>query len=150
MDCGLLYDNWMKCPIIDGSFLFRENAPRGGASTALGLPPDLGSIHPSQPIHQSACRGRYRSLLKTGDSGADTCGLVEALRKDKTYRRYASGVERALSLFDSTLQEWADYISFLGRLLKVWRSSTAEERSQDSTPRLVVTSPSLQYQGGAV
>ena len=40
-------------------------------------------------------------------------------RKDKHYRRYASGVERALSLFDTALQEWADYISFLGRLLKV-------------------------------
>ncbi|CAG8949634.1 hypothetical protein HYFRA_00007868 [Hymenoscyphus fraxineus] len=38
--------------------------------------------------------------------------------KDKNYRRYASGVERALSLFDTNLQEWADYISFLGRLLK--------------------------------
>ncbi len=28
-------------------------------------------------------------------------------------------MERALSLFDTALQEWADYISFLGRLLKV-------------------------------
>lgn len=43
----------------------------------------------------------------------------EHLRKDKNYRRYASTVERALSLFDTTLQEWADYISFLSRLLKV-------------------------------
>lgn len=41
-------------------------------------------------------------------------------RKDKGFRRYASGVERALSLFDTALQEWADYISFLGRLLKVY------------------------------
>jgi hypothetical protein len=41
------------------------------------------------------------------------------LKKDKNYRRYASTVERALSLFDTTLQEWADYISFLSRLLKV-------------------------------
>lgn len=40
-------------------------------------------------------------------------------RKDKIYRRYASGIERALSLFDTALQEWADYISFLGRLHKV-------------------------------
>lgn len=42
-----------------------------------------------------------------------------ANRKDKGYRRYASNVERALSLFDTALQEWADYIAFLGRLLKV-------------------------------
>ncbi|KAI5866972.1 putative regulator of reproduction dopa [Durotheca rogersii] len=38
--------------------------------------------------------------------------------KDKHYRKYASGVERALSLFDTALEEWADYISFLSRLLK--------------------------------
>ena len=44
---------------------------------------------------------------------------VGILKKDKSYRRYAAGVERALSLFDTALQEWADYISFLSRLLKV-------------------------------
>lgn len=38
--------------------------------------------------------------------------------KDKNYRRYALGVERALSTFDTAQQEWADYISFLSRLLK--------------------------------
>ncbi|KAH8704781.1 cellular morphogenesis regulator dopa [Talaromyces proteolyticus] len=46
----------------------------------------------------------------------------EHLKKDKNYRRYASTVERALSLFDTTLQEWADYISFLSRLLKALQS----------------------------
>ena len=44
---------------------------------------------------------------------------VGGSRKDKGYRRYASNVERALSVFDSALQEWADYIAFIGRLLKV-------------------------------
>lgn len=44
--------------------------------------------------------------------------FLGSLKKDKNYRRYASSVERALSLFDNTLQEWADYISFLSRLLK--------------------------------
>lgn len=44
---------------------------------------------------------------------------LEPLKKDKNYRRYATTVERALSLFDTALQEWADYISFLSRLLKV-------------------------------
>ena len=43
-------------------------------------------------------------------------GLV---KKDKNYRRYASGIERVLSSFETTVDEWADYISFLGRLLKV-------------------------------
>ena len=41
------------------------------------------------------------------------------LKKDKAFRRYESNVERALALFDTPQQEWADYISFLGRLLKV-------------------------------
>lgn len=40
------------------------------------------------------------------------------MTKDKSFRRYAASIDRALGLFDSTLQEWADYISFLGRLLK--------------------------------
>lgn len=43
-------------------------------------------------------------------------------RKDKNYRRYASNMERALSVFDSALQEWADYIAFLGKLLKALQS----------------------------
>ncbi|KZF24364.1 hypothetical protein L228DRAFT_266707 [Xylona heveae TC161] len=42
----------------------------------------------------------------------------EELKKDKSYRRYASNVARVLALFETALQEWADYISFLGRLLK--------------------------------
>ena len=46
----------------------------------------------------------------------------EGPKKDKVYRRYASNVERALSLFDTALQEWADYIAFLGRLLKALQS----------------------------
>ncbi|PYH91975.1 hypothetical protein BO71DRAFT_458677 [Aspergillus ellipticus CBS 707.79] len=47
-------------------------------------------------------------------------------KKDKNYRRYASTVERALSLFDTALQEWADYISFLSRLLKALQSHPAD------------------------
>ncbi|KAM3531165.1 hypothetical protein NHJ13051_000929 [Beauveria bassiana] len=45
-------------------------------------------------------------------------GAEEAPAKDKAYRRYASGVEKALSLFETALEEWADYISFLNRVLK--------------------------------
>ncbi|KAI1408841.1 putative regulator of reproduction dopa [Hypoxylon sp. FL1857] len=46
--------------------------------------------------------------------------------KDKHYRKYASGVERALSLFDTALEEWADYISFLSRLLKALQARQAD------------------------
>ncbi|KAI1265986.1 putative regulator of reproduction dopa [Xylariaceae sp. FL1019] len=45
--------------------------------------------------------------------------------RDKHYRKYASGVERALSLFDTALEEWADYISFLSRLLKALQARQA-------------------------
>ena len=45
--------------------------------------------------------------------------LTALLKRDKGYRRYASTVERVLAQFDTAVEEWADYISFLGRLLKV-------------------------------
>ncbi|KAF2641198.1 hypothetical protein P280DRAFT_548946 [Massarina eburnea CBS 473.64] len=47
-------------------------------------------------------------------------------KKDKNFRRYAAGVERALALWDTAQQEWADYISFLGRLLKALQSHPPE------------------------
>ncbi|KAL6403574.1 Protein dopey [Ilyonectria robusta] len=45
-------------------------------------------------------------------------GGDELPAQDKTYRKYAHGVDRALVLFETALEEWADYISFLNRLLK--------------------------------
>jgi hypothetical protein len=50
---------------------------------------------------------------------ADALTVEDVPLKDKHHRKYASGVDRALSLFDTALEEWADYISFLNRLLKV-------------------------------
>ncbi|KAG8629819.1 hypothetical protein KVT40_001438 [Elsinoe batatas] len=44
--------------------------------------------------------------------------VEESLKNDKATRRYASGIEKALASFDSSQQEWADYIAFLGRLLR--------------------------------
>ncbi|RDA92653.1 hypothetical protein CP533_1456 [Ophiocordyceps camponoti-saundersi (nom. inval.)] len=38
--------------------------------------------------------------------------------RDKAYRKYVVSVEKVLSQFETTLEEWADYISFLNRLLK--------------------------------
>ena len=43
----------------------------------------------------------------------------ERLLKDKHFRKYAAVVDKALSFFETALEEWADYISFLNRLLKV-------------------------------
>ncbi|KAH9819402.1 cellular morphogenesis regulator DopA like protein [Teratosphaeria destructans] len=42
-------------------------------------------------------------------------GLFKA---DKSLRRYAALVNRALGTWETSPQEWADYIAFLGRLLK--------------------------------
>ncbi|KAJ6784133.1 hypothetical protein PWT90_09007 [Aphanocladium album] len=56
-------------------------------------------------------------------------GGEEAPTKDKAYRRYASGVEKALSLFETALEEWADYISFLNRVLKALQA-----RPSSNTP----------------
>ncbi|KAI1093583.1 putative regulator of reproduction dopa [Rostrohypoxylon terebratum] len=56
-------------------------------------------------------------------------GAEDTPIKDKHYRKYASGVERALSLFDTALEEWADYISFLSRLLKALQARQASTTS---------------------
>ncbi|KAJ5773269.1 Dopey N-terminal [Penicillium paradoxum] len=67
-------------------------------------------------------------------------GKEGSLKKDKTYRRYASSVERALSLFDNALQEWADYISFLSRLLKALQTHPPD---QPIVPHKVLVSKRL-------
>lgn len=54
------------------------------------------------------------------------CVEDDAPIQDKAYRKYALGVDRALTLFETALQEWADYISFLNRLLKVRHLSCCE------------------------
>ena len=48
------------------------------------------------------------------------------VKRDKGYKRYEAAVERALALFDSALQEWADYIAFLGRLAKALQTRPAD------------------------
>ncbi|KAL2154331.1 hypothetical protein VTH82DRAFT_3007 [Thermothelomyces myriococcoides] len=71
--------------------------------------PGRRSVSPDSSGGDSPAPRQWRNQL----------GAEEAQQpKDKHYRKYASGIERALSLFDTALQEWADYISFLNRLLK--------------------------------
>ena len=41
---------------------------------------------------------------------------------DKTFRKYAAIIERALSSWEISPEEWADYIAFLARLLKAVQS----------------------------
>ncbi|GKT41980.1 protein dopey [Colletotrichum spaethianum] len=77
----------------------------------MALEPGSGrrSVSPESSGRESPLPRQWRNQL----------GAEEAPIKDKHYRKYASGIERALSLFETALQEWADYISFLNRLLKV-------------------------------
>ncbi|KAK1600247.1 Dopey, N-terminal-domain-containing protein [Colletotrichum navitas] len=76
----------------------------------MALEPGSGrrSVSPESSGRDSPLPRQWRNQL----------GAEEAPIKDKHYRKYASGIERALSLFETALQEWADYISFLNRLLK--------------------------------
>ncbi|CAK7223906.1 hypothetical protein SBRCBS47491_005367 [Sporothrix bragantina] len=75
---------------------------------ALELPGGRRSMSPESSGRDSPAPRQWRNQL-----GAD-----EPHTRDKAFRKYASGVDRALSLFETALQEWADYISFLNRLLK--------------------------------
>ncbi|KAK0632390.1 Dopey, N-terminal-domain-containing protein [Immersiella caudata] len=74
----------------------------------MALEPGRRSISPESSGRESPVPRQWRNQL----------GSEDTVPKDKSYRKYASGVERSLSLFDTALQEWADYISFLNRLLK--------------------------------
>ncbi|CAK7264798.1 hypothetical protein SEPCBS57363_001263 [Sporothrix epigloea] len=75
---------------------------------ALELPGGRRSLSPESSGRDSPAPRQWRNRL-----GADG-----PLTRDKAFRKYASVVDRALSLFETALQEWADYISFLNRLLK--------------------------------
>ncbi|KAH7401420.1 cellular morphogenesis regulator dopa [Pyrenochaeta sp. MPI-SDFR-AT-0127] len=66
--------------------------------------------------------GRSSPVPRASRNAAD--GLL--YKKDKGFRRYAVGVERTLALWDTAQQEWADYISFLGRLLKALQSHPSD------------------------
>lgn len=47
-------------------------------------------------------------------------------KADKSLRRYASNIERALSTWEVSPEEWADYIAFLARLLKAIQAHPKE------------------------
>ncbi|CAG8758645.1 5116_t:CDS:2, partial [Acaulospora morrowiae] len=46
----------------------------------------------------------------------------EKYRKDSRYKKYVQLVEKTLQSFDKEVNEWADFISFLGRLLKAFQA----------------------------
>ncbi|KAF7712841.1 Uncharacterized protein PECH_002582 [Penicillium ucsense] len=93
------------------------------------------SLDPSAFPRSDSPASSESSLTRTRLQGKEG-----SLKKDKSYRRYASSVERALSLFDNALQEWADYISFLSRLLKALQSHPPD---QSVVPHKVLVSKRL-------
>ena len=66
------------------------------------------------------------SPARSADGSRRTPGVQDPQLATKAYRRYAAGIERALGLFDSALQEWADYIAFLGRLQKALQAQPGD------------------------
>ncbi|GAB0138539.1 hypothetical protein EsDP_00006771 [Epichloe bromicola] len=76
----------------------------------MALDPGSGAIagSPESSGRDSPIPRQWRNQL----------GGEETPIKDKAYRRYASGVEKTLTLFETALEEWADYIAFLNKLLK--------------------------------
>ncbi|KAF7546352.1 hypothetical protein G7046_g9321 [Stylonectria norvegica] len=76
----------------------------------MALEPGSGqrSVSPESAGRASPIPRQWRNQL----------GGEEPSIKDKSYRKYAHGVDKALLLFETALEEWADYISFLNRLLK--------------------------------
>ncbi|EPS33880.1 hypothetical protein PDE_08842 [Penicillium oxalicum 114-2] len=93
------------------------------------------SLDPSAFPRSDSPASSESSLTRTRLQGKEG-----SLKRDKTYRRYASSVERALSLFDNALQEWADYISFLSRLLKALQNHPPD---QNIVPHKVLVSKRL-------
>ncbi|KAJ6095813.1 hypothetical protein N7486_006559 [Penicillium sp. IBT 16267x] len=93
------------------------------------------SLDPSAFPRSNSPASSESSLTRTRLQGKEG-----SLKKDKSYRRYASSVERALSLFDNALQEWADYISFLSRLLKALQNHPPD---QPIVPHKVLVSKRL-------
>jgi hypothetical protein len=101
----------------------------------MALDPGRRSVSPESSGHESPKPRQWRNQLGSGKCSRFVVYVYRILTldaiaedappKDRHYRKYANGIERTLSLFDTALQEWADYISFLNRLLKVGISETS-------------------------
>ncbi|GAA5982369.1 hypothetical protein JCM11641_006959 [Rhodosporidiobolus odoratus] len=79
-------------------------APTG---PALSVTSDLAQL--SQPSRTS--------ITRTRDAFAEMAQQEKALQTDGKYRKYAASVDKTLQSFDQ-VNEWADFITFLAKLLK--------------------------------
>ena len=129
---------------------------RGLLSTRI-MSLDTGGISPTSSGRASPIPKRWRSKNASGMVVvyAQCCFLLlmlpdEPPRGDKAYKRYSNSVDRSLSLFDTSLLEWADYISFLSRLLKVREILPFWRRRAIAENEAVNTSTSSKYNSGTL
>lgn len=98
------------------------NTPRHVSRPRLALSLSHLILRPVVAPATSPSRRRYRQSLPLELHRRKLTRAIfsDPTRKDPKYKRFSASIDRALALFDSNnLQEWADYISFLARLLKV-------------------------------
>lgn len=94
-----------------------SSASQSEASPITAFPDEAGissSKGRTTPDQRRSGKGELR-LIQCTDILAAAASLLAA---DARYKKYTQQVERALSTFES-VNEWADFISFLSRLLKV-------------------------------
>ncbi|KAJ3400371.1 hypothetical protein HDV05_001124, partial [Chytridiales sp. JEL 0842] len=98
------------------------------ATAMAGAPPDISSsqsISASIPLSRHALLSQDPRLSlsgsRLGDLGGGLSGVAgsdfEELKKDQKYKRYIYAVDKVLQSFEA-VNEWADVIGFLTRLLK--------------------------------
>ncbi|ROV99942.1 hypothetical protein VMCG_06293 [Cytospora schulzeri] len=99
------------------------------------------SLEPGGPPRSISPESSGRVSPKPSRQWRNQLGAEDdAPNQDKAYRKYALGVDRALTLFETALQEWADYISFLNRLLKALQ---ARNHNIHSVPAKAIVSKRL-------
>lgn len=78
-------------------------------------------MHAGDIWRSSAAKQEQKRWAEQSEKG--TCEwLTAALYQDSAFKRHQSQVEKVLARFDS-VAEWADFISFLGRLLKALQAA---------------------------
>ena len=78
-----------------------------------------GSTASIDSSYQASGRVTPEQQRRSGKAAAQSL-----LANDARYKKFAAQVDRVLQSFES-VNEWADFISFLSRLLKVCRARTS-------------------------
>ncbi|BGP14202.1 hypothetical protein JCM10213v2_002145 [Rhodosporidiobolus nylandii] len=89
--------------------------PAGSPSLAAPATPILSTE--DAPAEQLPHHPRRTSTTRTRDTFAEMAQQEKALQSDPKYRKYAASVDKTLQSFDQ-VNEWADFITFLAKLLK--------------------------------